>query len=101
MTGDAAGVVVRRLVPGESAAYRRVRLDCLRQNRDVFGTTPEEEEARPQLHFERAIEEQDPFRVMLGAFADGRLSGLCGFARETRIKTHHRRRRGAGASADA
>src|SRR5436190_24016335 len=27
---------------------------------------------------------------MLGAFVDERLSGLCGFRRETRIKTRHR-----------
>jgi len=90
MSAGEERVIVRRLQPHESGVYRAVRLDCLWQHRDVSGTTPEEEEFKPVLHFERAILEQDPFQVMLGAFVDGRLSGLCGFARETRIKTRHR-----------
>src|SRR5262249_46716277 len=90
MTANTGTVVVRRLMPHESGLYRSVRIDCLRQYPDVFGTTPEEEEARPVLPFERAIREQDPYQVMLGAFVDGRLSGLCGFSRETRKKTAHR-----------
>lgn len=89
-SADVGPIMVRRLLPHESGAYRAVRLDCLRRHSDVFGTTPAEEEAKPVLQFERAIQEQDPFHVMLGAFVDGRLSGLCGFARETRIKTRHR-----------
>src|SRR5262245_36449202 len=90
MSLDAGDVVVRVLKPHEAGEYRRVRLECLRSYPDVFGTTHGEEEARPVLPFERAIREQSPDQVMLGAFVDGRLSGLCGFARESRIKTRHR-----------
>lgn len=83
-------IIVRRLQPHESAIYRSTRLECLRQYPGMFGTTHEEEAARAQLFFERAIREEDPFQVMLGVFVEGRLSGLCGFTRETRIKTRHR-----------
>src|SRR5471032_1906095 len=83
-------VIVRRLQAHEHAAYRTVRLECLRLNPDLFGTTYPEASAMPILTFERFISTGDRDNVMFGAFVDGWLCGLCGFARETRQRTRHR-----------
>jgi len=90
LSAEATRIEVRPLAAAESGEYRLLRLECLRLHDGLFGTTAAEEEMKPELYFERAIREQDPDRVMLGAFVEGRLSGLCGLLREIRLKTRHR-----------
>jgi len=83
-------ITCRRIQPHESSLYRAVRLTCLQNEPDNFGTTYAEEAARPKLRFEAFIEEPDDDHVMFGAFDHETLIGLMGFVRQERYKMRHR-----------
>lgn len=70
--------------------YREVRLECLRLFPNNFGTTYEEEAKTEKLKLEDFICKQDATTFMYGAFDNDKLVGICGFVRETRLKTKHR-----------
>lgn len=89
-SGDENLVACRRLVCGEAALYRAMRLESLMHHPDCYGWTYEEEARAPQLAFESAIEEDPPDRFLVGAFRTERLIGIAGFARLARRKTLHR-----------
>ena len=79
----------RRLEPKDSKDYRTIRLECLEKYPENFGTKLEEERDKPKLAFETFIEEKTPDKFIFGAFDGEKLIGICGFAREPRIKTAH------------
>jgi ribosomal protein S18 acetylase RimI-like enzyme len=83
-------IIYRKLRPEETAAYREIRLECLKNFPDWFGSVFEEQVNIPKLHGETVIEEQKPESFILGAFVGDKLVGICGFTKETRIKTKHR-----------
>ena len=83
-------IVFRKLGAGDAPRYRAARLDCLRKHPENFGTTSEDEAAKPRLQFEDWIEEGSPEAFMIGAFDGERLVGIVGFMREERRKTRHR-----------
>ncbi len=85
-----AGLVCRRLRPGEAAVYRALRLDSLKRHPSSFSDTFDEEACKPRLAFEAAIEEGLPDRFVVGAFMGRRAVGIAGFARLERSKTGHR-----------
>ncbi|UXI03209.1 GNAT family N-acetyltransferase [Photobacterium sp. TY1-4] len=68
----------RRLQPADCQAYRQIRLESLKLYPENFGAIYAEQHALPQLFFEQRIAEQDPTKVMLGAFHGQELVGLCG-----------------------
>jgi RimJ/RimL family protein N-acetyltransferase len=80
----------RKLLPHESQIYREIRLECLKNFPDWFGSTYDEQILLPKLAGEITIEEAKPEKFILGAFADKSLIGICGFTKETRKKTRHR-----------
>lgn len=81
----------RKLIPGDETAYRRLRLECLKNFPDKFGSGYEEEAKASKLKFEAFIENQSAVNFMFGAFApDGNLIGIVGFIRGAREKTRHR-----------
>ena len=83
-------IVIRNLRPHESAIYREVRLACLKNVPEFFGSTYEEEILNPKLMFETYIEREDPDHVMFGAFDDEQLIGITGFNRMARQRASHR-----------
>jgi len=83
-------VTFRRLRRGESAIYRKMRLECLQRYPDSFGFTYEEEARIERLAFEIAIEDGTPDRFVMGALAATGLVGMVGFLRHDRAKTRHR-----------
>ncbi|HKH91944.1 MAG TPA: GNAT family protein [Gemmatimonadaceae bacterium] len=83
-------VKISRLEPGEQTAYRALRLECLRNNPTLFGTTYTESIAAPSLAFERFIATRHSEHLMFGAFRGGVLGGICGLHREQRAQTRHR-----------
>jgi RimJ/RimL family protein N-acetyltransferase len=81
----------RKLISGDETAYRRLRLECLKNFPEKFGSGYEEEAKVSKLKFEGFIENQSAVNFMYGAFApDGNLIGIVGFARSDREKTRHR-----------
>jgi RimJ/RimL family protein N-acetyltransferase len=83
-------VVIRRMQPGEEGLYRAMRLQALRLNPRVFGSTYAETVATPVLPFEKFIAADDEENPMFGAFTRGELGGTCGLYRETRERSRHR-----------
>jgi ribosomal protein S18 acetylase RimI-like enzyme len=83
-------IVIRKLQPHESAIYREVRLACLKNAPDYFGSTYEEEVLNPKFFFETYIETASPDHVMFGAFDEERLIGIAGLNRMARQRASHR-----------
>src|SRR5690349_1581853 len=83
-------IIIRKLQPHESSIYREVRLSCLKNVPQYFGSTYEEEVLNPRLMFETFIENGAPDHVMFGAFDEGRLIGITGLNRMARQRAMHR-----------
>ncbi len=83
-------IIIRKLGPHESAIYREIRLACLKNASDYFGSTYEEEASNPRLKFENFIENGSPDNFMFGAFDHDRLIGITGFKRMERERDRHR-----------
>ena len=83
-------IVIRKLQPHESVIYREVRLACLKNVPEFFGSTYEEEVLNPKFYFETHIENGSPDHVMFGAFDAERLIGITGFNRMARQRASHR-----------
>lgn len=82
-------IITRRLHSHESGKYRAIRLECLKNFPQYFGSTYEEQVLLAKLAWETFIETQDPHRFTVGAFDDEALIGICGVNLETRAKTQH------------
>ena len=81
----------RKLIFGDEKSYRTLRLECLKNFPDRFGSLYEEEAKSPKLKFEIFIENQSTENFMFGAFTgEGKLIGIAGFSRGDRAKTKHR-----------
>ena len=71
-------------------SYREIRLDCLQNYPDNFGTLFENEINSKSLKFDKVLREENSKSFLLGAFIEKELIGICGFTREDRLKTNHR-----------
>jgi RimJ/RimL family protein N-acetyltransferase len=83
-------IIIRKLQPHESTIYREVRLACLKNVPQFFGSSYEEEILNPKFFFEAYIETDSPDHVMFGAFDAERLIGITGFNRMARKRASHR-----------
>lgn len=79
----------RKLTSQESGLYRTIRLECLKNAPEYFGSTYDEQIALPKLAFESYIEAQTPDKFTVGAFDEDKLIGICSVSLETRKKTKH------------
>ena len=79
-------IIIRKLQPHESTVYREVRLACLKNAPQFFGSTYAEEILNPKFSFETYIETDSPDHVMFGAFDGERLIGITGFNRMARMR---------------
>lgn len=80
----------RELLASESKKYREIRLECLKNETDNFGSTYEEQAVLPELFFEGAIKKSDEYAKIFGAFEGENLIAICGYTREKGIKTRHK-----------
>jgi RimJ/RimL family protein N-acetyltransferase len=83
-------IIIRKLQPHEAAIYREIRLSCLKNTPQYFGSTYEEEILNPKFAFETFIENSSPDHLMFGAFDQERLIGITGFNRMARQRAMHR-----------
>jgi ribosomal protein S18 acetylase RimI-like enzyme len=83
-------ITFRKLQPGESKIYRELRLECLKNFPNWFGSTYEEQILLPKLTGEITIEDGSREKFILGAFSDNILIGICAFNQEARRKVRHR-----------
>lgn len=79
----------RKLETTDAKDFRCVRLECLRDFPENFGTLYEDEVNNPKLYLEQLIEQNNPNVIFFGAFSDNDLIGIAGFIRESRPKTRH------------
>lgn len=80
----------RELAPSESKKYREIRLECLQNEQKNFGSTYEESVIMPELFFEKAIKNEDEYNKIFGAFDGDTLAAICGYRRESSLKTKHK-----------
>jgi ribosomal protein S18 acetylase RimI-like enzyme len=83
-------VIIRKLEPTESPMYREIRLACLQNAAEYFGSTYVEEVLNPKLKFETFIENASPEHFIFGAFDVDKLIGISGFDRMDRKRARHR-----------
>ena len=81
--------VVRRLMPGEGAAYRKLRFAALETAPLAFSSSPEDEAHLSDADFEARISLAEPDAVF-GVFGSGALVGVATFIAEKRRKTRHK-----------
>jgi ribosomal protein S18 acetylase RimI-like enzyme len=77
---------IRRLEIADSALYRDIRLEALRQNPEAFGSTFELESEKPPSWFETTLGRTEIF----GAFLEGTLAGMAGFITQESSKRAHK-----------
>ena len=77
---------LRRLETSDAALYRDIRLEALQRNPEAFGSTFEWESAQPLSWFEASLSRA----AIFGAFLDGTLAGMAGFAPQESAKRAHK-----------
>ena len=83
---DISAPQIRRLATPDAALYREIRLEALQRNPEAFGSTFEKENAEPLVWFEASLGRA----VIFGAFVDGALAGMAGFAAQEGTKRAHK-----------
>ena len=86
MVADTPPLQIRRLEASDAALYREIRLEALKKNPEAFGSTFERENAQPLSWFEAVVVRADIF----GAFLDGALVGIAGYAAQEGSKQAHK-----------
>jgi ribosomal protein S18 acetylase RimI-like enzyme len=69
--------------------YRAIRLECLKNYPQNFGSLYEDELQSTQLKFDKIITEDNGTDFLYGAFDEENLVGICGCIQEKRTKTKH------------
>jgi RimJ/RimL family protein N-acetyltransferase len=69
--------------------YRAIRLECLKNYPQNFGSLYEDEVQSAQLKFDKIISEDNGTDFLYGAFDEEKLVGICGCIKENRVKTKH------------
>lgn len=85
----AENIIYRKVEINEIEQYHAIRLDCLKNYPQNFGTLYEEELKKPAYKFDYVITEQPASDFLMGAFLNEKLIGMCGFIQEKREKTKH------------
>jgi len=83
---DISAPQIRRLETPDAAIYMTLRLEALQRNPEAFGSTFEWESAQPLSWFEASLGRA----AIFGAFLDGTLAGMAGFAPQESAKRAHK-----------
>jgi ribosomal protein S18 acetylase RimI-like enzyme len=78
---------IRLLKKRDAGEYRRLRLEALQKAPSAFGSSYAEEKGMPMSFFIDRLTSKDIW--IFGAFAKGRLVGILGLVRESRLKRSH------------
>jgi diamine N-acetyltransferase len=71
-------LIIKTLKHQDAASYRAIRLESLKSHPDNYGSNFEQENAKPILFFENEIQTLHSPNIMVGAFLDSQLIGICG-----------------------
>jgi RimJ/RimL family protein N-acetyltransferase len=82
-------ITFRKLTSKDVAQYHYIRLECLKNYPENFGTLYEEEVKATSFKFDSIISEVHKTDFLMGAYNDKELIGICGFIKEKRNKTKH------------
>jgi RimJ/RimL family protein N-acetyltransferase len=85
----AADILIRALHSADASAFRALRLKALVNAPEAFGASYEEEVSLPLETIQSRLSTSAP-NVVFGAFAEGALIGMAGFAIHERIKARHK-----------
>jgi RimJ/RimL family protein N-acetyltransferase len=77
---------IRVLTPDDAALFREIRLEGLQNHPDAFTSTYARESPRPLSFFADRL----AYSTVFGAFRDGELIGVAGFARQPAAKHAHK-----------
>ena len=83
-------IVYRLLTIHDAERYHQIRLECLRNHPDHFGSTYEEEMDIETTRFIKELTEENNHSFWFGAFDAEKLVGIAGFVQQKRLKTRHR-----------
>ena len=82
-------ISIRPLDPSDAQAFQRLRLEGLENSPEAFASSYEEEVSLPIETVSARIPSSGP-NAIFGAFADGDLVGVAGFAVHDRMKARHK-----------
>ena len=82
-------ISIRPLDPSDAQAFQRLRLEGLENSPEAFASSYEEEVSLPIETVSARIPSSGP-NVIFGAFDEGRLVGVAGFAVHDRMKARHK-----------
>jgi RimJ/RimL family protein N-acetyltransferase len=82
-------IVCKKVEINDIEQYHKIRLDCLKNYPQNFGTLYEEELKSLSFKFDKIISQKSSTDFLMGAFSNERLVGICGFIQEKREKTKH------------
>jgi ribosomal protein S18 acetylase RimI-like enzyme len=82
-------IVYKKVGVKDVEQYHEIRLECLRQFPQHFGTLYDEELKSLNFKFDKIIAQSAATDFLMGAFSNDRLIGICGFILEKREKTKH------------
>ena len=80
------GIHIRRLLPGDAALYRAIRLEGLERSPEAFGSTREAEGKHPHSFFADRLSRPATF----GAFLEMELVGIAGYFVQPGPKEAHK-----------
>ena len=80
--------MIRLLNQTDAAAYRRIRLRALQSEPDSFCASLTAENEKPELFLEKCLKDGSEVPFAYGAFEDGQLAGITGFAKEELLQVY-------------
>ncbi|MBS1730420.1 MAG: GNAT family N-acetyltransferase [Bacteroidetes bacterium] len=82
-------IIYRKVKTTEIEFYHQLRLDCLKNYPQNFGTLYSEELVTTNYKFDKIINQELTNDFLMGAFKNEKLVGICGFIQAKRLKTKH------------
>lgn len=82
-------IIFRKVSTSEIEDYHKLRLACLKEFPQNFGTLYKEEFESANFKFDEIITQDSATDFLMGAFTNNTLVGICGFIQEKREKTRH------------
>jgi RimJ/RimL family protein N-acetyltransferase len=79
----------RLLNQADRETYKKLRLECLQNYPENFGTLYAEEMESDSLKFDKILSKSSGPEFLMGAFESDTIIGICGYIQEKRLKTRH------------
>jgi ribosomal protein S18 acetylase RimI-like enzyme len=83
---------IRLLNADDATEWWRLRLESLQRDPEAFSASAEDHQSLKQEDVRKRLSSDVQDFFVMGAFEDGRLTGMAGFHREQGIKTRHKGR---------